>query len=187
MRKKGPPYKLDRLISTITDWGFSWGGLRNNKNGEWWLISQLIIISAHLYPPWPKLIEIGIKIPVIINFLGALLFITGVIISIYAFISLGSNLSPLPQPKNNARLITHGSYKNCRHPLYQGLIIISFSITVFCGSILHLFLLCLLSFILVNKAKVEEKRLKKIYPEYKEYQVNTPAIINKLLFFDWRS
>ena len=42
------------LVSTIKEWGFSWEGIFNNKNGEWWLFIQLLIIGMHLLPSWPN-------------------------------------------------------------------------------------------------------------------------------------
>ncbi|MBM5828259.1 MAG: S-isoprenylcysteine methyltransferase, partial [Cyanobacteria bacterium M_surface_7_m2_040] len=37
----------------LSRWGFSWVGWRDNRRGEWWLAAQLLLIAAHLLPPWP--------------------------------------------------------------------------------------------------------------------------------------
>ena len=40
----------------FSDWGFSWGGWLDNRRGEWWLLAQLLLITAHLLPVWPCLL-----------------------------------------------------------------------------------------------------------------------------------
>ena len=34
----------------FSDWGFSWSGWLDNRRGEWWLLAQLLLITAHLLP-----------------------------------------------------------------------------------------------------------------------------------------
>ena len=35
-------------------WGLTWGGWLDNRRGEWWLLAQLVLVAAHLAPPWPQ-------------------------------------------------------------------------------------------------------------------------------------
>ena len=44
---KSPPDPLLRR------WGLTWAGWRDNRRGEWWLLAQVLLIAAHLLPPWP--------------------------------------------------------------------------------------------------------------------------------------
>ena len=100
--------------------------------------------------------------------------------------TLGRNLSPLPEPKRNSMLVKTQIYKQVRHPLYLSLLIMSLSIAIFFLSLNHFILFIILSIVLINKAHNEEIRLQKKFKHYNKYINDTPAIINGLIFFDWR-
>ncbi|KGG12266.1 MULTISPECIES: methyltransferase family protein [Prochlorococcus] len=178
-------YKL--LASTLSEMGFSWKGLRNNKNGEWWLIAQITVISAHLADSWPYDLNNELySWLVVIRVFGKLLVLFGTILALGSVLRLGKNLSPLPEPKRNAKLVMNGIYSICRHPLYMSMILISIGLNLIKLSLLHLILLISLCFILTGKAIKEEHRLKGRYPEYSNYMKETPAIFDNIPFFDWR-
>ncbi len=174
------------LRLTFSDWGFSWKGLTDNRSGEWWLIVQLIIIFMHISPPWPNSFENDSILSLILKIIGIPLFIYGLLKGLRSFIRLGPSLSPLPEPKTNAQLITSGVYQSCRHPLYQSLFLASLGLAITLGSFSHLMLTVILSIVLISKAKREEKKLNIIHNEYKDYLRNVPAIINSIPFMDWR-
>ena len=46
----------------FSDWGFSWGGWLDNRRGEWWLLAQLLLITAHLLPVRPAPASFGVAI-----------------------------------------------------------------------------------------------------------------------------
>ena len=170
----------------ISGWGFSWGGLIDNRRGEWWLFGQLLLITAHLIPPFPEFEKIEYNWPFPLIFFGLCLFIVGVLLSIRAFFGLGPSLSPLPEPKPGAELVITGPYENCRHPLYQGLLISSIGVAIYLGSLIHLVLFLLLAALLVGKARREERRLLTVHSEYRFYISSTPAIMPRFPFLDWR-
>ena len=182
---------MKNIINTIklllSDWGFTFGGILDNRKGEWYLIAQLILIFAHLLPSFPRT---NISIDILnysYHIIGVLFVIYGVYLSIVSFLELGSNLSPLPDPKENAKFFNRYSYKNCRHPLYKGLLIFSMGTVIFKLSLIHLIIFILLSFVLKSKAIREESKLKIKYKEYDLYIKETPAIARGIYFFDWRS
>ena len=127
------------LFKTISlafkGWGFTWNGVLKNTQGEWWLAAQLIIISCHLLPPWPKGIFNNLDWPKSLVYLGIGLILLGFLLIWQAFLSLGASLSPLPSPKPGAAFIKENAYKDCRHPLYKALIIFSLGITIFYASL----------------------------------------------------
>ena len=176
---------LNSISLIFSSWGFTWSGLLNNRRGEWWLIAQLLIIIGHILPA-SILVKIILPNYLMIG-LGILLFTIGVILAISSLISLGDNISPLPDPKYGAELVKNRAYKNCRHPLYQSILICSFSLFILLNSLIHLILFVSLCFVLKGKALREEKMLLKKYPEYNYYIKNTAAIFPWLPFFDWRS
>ncbi len=175
---------LSKLISTkLKEWGFTFKGIKDNRKGEWFLFSQIIVLLAYFNPFWPTLISWPYYIKTVFSFL----LIYGIYRAHLSLKTLGKNLSPLPEPMDSAILITKGIYKDCRHPLYQSLIFISIGFLGFKTSLIQLALLLLLSIILINKAKLEERKLKKKYPEYDYYILKTPAIFKSLILFDWRN
>ena len=165
--------------------GFTLRSFRHNQKGEWWLIAQLFIIFMHLIPP--LLVFDRLEKYSFTSHLAICLFIVGTILCISSLSSLGRNISPLPVPKEGAKFITSRAYKRCRHPLYQALLIISFSVFIYHGSLIHLFLLISLCYVLKGKALREERMLTQIHPEYHYYKKKTPAIFPSIPWMDWRS
>ncbi len=175
---------LIKLLSKrFSNWGFTIEGIKDNRKGEWWLFAQVLVLLAHIIPPWPVITTW----PIILRVISIIVFIYGLYRSYLAIITLGDNLSPLPEPKESAILVKNSVYSSCRHPLYQSLIYISLSLFSFTGSLLHFLLLIILTIVLINKAKVEEKRLRLKYKEYNIYISTTPAIFNGVIFLDWRN
>ncbi len=175
------------LLLAFSGWGFSWKGLLDNKKGEWWLLGQLLVIGLHLLNPWPNSTYLEQNIDTFLTSIGIVFITIGTLLAIRAFVQLGPSLSPLPEPKIGALLITSGAYKHCRHPLYQALIICSSGSVIFFKSLTHLFLLIGLIILLKGKALREENKLRKIHPEYNNYLETTPAILPSIPFLDWRS
>lgn len=176
----------DSFKRALAGWGLSWGGWLDNRQGEWWLLAQIILITAHLLPPWPSLSRWGYAWPLPIAIFGVCLFCVGMLFVVQAFWRLGTSLSPLPDPKPGAALVTVGIYQRCRHPLYQALLLCSFGVVIALGSLLHLALFFALCLLLRGKARREERKLLVVHPEYSAYRANTPAIIPGLPFLDWR-
>jgi len=184
---KRPKRKLFSDIKTILSrWGFSKQGLFQNKKGEWYLFSQILLIILHLIPPYPKIENIEFSINIFFVIIGLAISIQGIIIVIKALIDLGDNLTPLPYPMNESSLIKNNSYKNNRHPLYKGILFISLGICIFSLSLIHLFLLISLAYILKTKALKEEEMLKTKFKEYEKYIEEVPAIIKNIKYLDWK-
>ena len=170
----------------LSKWGFSWGGLLDNRHGEWLLLMQIILLIAHIMPPYPPEINLNIHLTIFFKIIGIITFTIGIVLSINALIEIKPSLSPLPEPIKNAQLILTGPYKHCRHPLYQGLLIISIGTIFYKLSLLHILLLIFLSITLKSKAIREETSLSKLHSNYQNYITNTPAIIPILKYLDWR-
>ena len=175
------------LEGMFSDWGLSWGGWLDNRRGEWWLLAQLILISAHLLPPWPAPTVLGLETwPRPACIVGMLLLLSGIVMAAQAFAALGSSLSPLPAAKHGNRLIRQGSYQRCRHPMYQAVLLCSLGVVLALGSLVHLLLLMGLIAVLGYKARREERSLLELHADYVNYRSTTPAIASGLPWLDWR-
>ncbi len=121
-----------------------------------------------------------------LRLLGLTVLLLGLALALQGFLALGANLSPLPDPKPGATLVTEGVYRHCRHPLYRAVLVCSLGVVIALGSGLHLMLLLLLCVVLVGKARREEKALLGTLPSYATYREETPAIVGHCPGLDWR-
>ena len=174
------------LLDLPRRWGLSWGGWLDNRRGEWWLLAQLLLIAAHLLPSWPAAGAWGHAWPRPLAAAGAALLLLGLVLALQAFLRLGANLTPLPEPMADAALVTTGAYARCRHPLYQAVLLCSLGMVLALGSLLHLALLLGLVAVLGGKARREERALERVHPDYAAYRSGTPAIIPRCPWLDWR-
>ena len=185
-RSPGVDVAVSDWKQAFTGWGLSWDGWLNNRRGEWWLLAQLILIAAHLAPAWPAPDGFGVQWPSPLRLIGLMVLMLGLALALQGFLTLGASLSPLPEPKPGAALVTEGVYRQCRHPLYRAVLVCSLGVVIALGSVLHLLLLLMLCVLLVGKARREEKALMDILPSYATYRTETPAIVAHVPGLDWR-
>lgn len=94
----------------------------------------------------------------------------GAIAALYSVISLGRSFSPLVAPRKNNELVRTGMYQYMRHPLYAGLILLSFGLAAVTYSETRLVLALLLQMILTYKARKEEEGMLEAHgAAYEEY------------------
>jgi len=135
-------------------------------------ISFAIIFTnmAVLWISWFALCSIDIykiNLPGIINYLGLLLCIIGLIFFITALFTIKT------LETYDGDLITKGIYLKIRHPMYLGFILWSIGFPIYFGAIFSF----ILSFAFIANILfwryLEEIELDKRFPNYKEYKVKT--------------
>ena len=105
-------------------WGLTWGGWLDNRRGEWWLLAQLVLIAAHLAPPWPQptpLESSGWQQARVL--IGAIMLAVGLLLALQAFVDLRDSLSPLPAVRDElvillgdyTRLLSRGRFRSPIH------------------------------------------------------------------------
>ena len=111
------------------------------------------------------------------QFPTTLMALVGILIGVWAILTMGASLNASPKLKENASLKTHGPYRFVRHPMYLAL-------TLFCGSFALAdmsyhggVLFAALTAILCMKIYYEEKMLRDRFPEYHEYSQATRRLI----------
>ncbi len=117
-----------------------------------------------------NIIDYSIVLP---DWLKILLLITGllaVLIITLGIIHLKDSLTPFPTPRKNSSLISHGIYRHVRHPIYTGIILITFAYGLFTTSFTRLIITIILFVVFYLKSDLEEKLLLQKFPEYKDYQ-----------------
>lgn len=177
------------MRAAFSGWNLSWRGLMNNAQGEWWLLGQLALIFAVIVvPTWPaswsdlppqQLRWVCLAI-------GWMLLGGGALLASQALITLGVNLSPLPEPKAGIDLVSTGPYRLCRHPLYLAVLICATGVMVIRLSALHAMLLMALALVLRGKANREERQLLQMHPSYAQVFADTPGLAPGIPGLNWR-
>jgi protein-S-isoprenylcysteine O-methyltransferase Ste14 len=151
-----------------------WRGSR----GEWLVVGQVALIALVFLGPrhgagWPA----GEPIAVLARWTGGALAITGLALFLAGVAWLGSNLTPLPRPKPDGRLVQTGPYRWVRHPVYAGGILVSFGWGLWVGGWLTLSYALLLLVFLDFKSAREERWLREKFPEYPAYAAKVRKLI----------
>ena len=148
-------------------------------NGEWYVVVQIILFGLVAFAPanlpgqsiWNEPGRtIGIVAGLIVGGIGGLLVFAGLF-------SLGSNLTAVPRPKENAHMVEHGAYRVVRHPIYSGIILGSFGLGLLRGGWLALLYALVLFIFFDIKSRREEKWLQEKYTDYAEYQTRVRKLI----------
>jgi len=144
--------------------------------GEIYVFIQAVLLIALFFGP-TDLFGKPAAIYYPLWLLGRAFFYLGLGIALWAAISLGPNLTPMPKPKRNGELIQTGIYKLVRHPIYFGVILLSFGWAATLQSWYTLAVaIALLIFFDIKSCKEEEWLLEK-FPDYKTYQQRTKKLI----------
>lgn len=107
------------------------------------------------------------------RWLGIPVALVGVAVLMPALYAHGRKLTPLPEPKRELGLLRTGVYAFIRHPIYTGLIALAFGLAIWLQSGGALGGAILLTLFFNLKAREEERRLRRCYPEYADYQQRT--------------
>ncbi|MEG4070013.1 isoprenylcysteine carboxylmethyltransferase family protein [Microcoleus sp. Pol11C2] len=167
-------------MKILTYWGFTREGWRNNSRGEYLVLLQGGLLTGFvILPVYPVP---GLKIQstpllALTWIVASILGLSALVLIIKALIDLGKNLTPLPYPLENGKLVQTGIYRIVRHPLYSGLILAALGWTLFQMSISHLIASAILIIFFDIKASREEAWLTAKYPDYSEYRQRVKKLI----------
>ena len=128
--------------------------------GIMWLLDRYLPITNSLGFPWNQ-IGIGLIILALVADLGALLL----------FIRANTTINPL-KPHHTEQLVTHGSYRFSRNPMYLSMVVILLGWALWLGSLTPFFAIPLLIWTLTEmQIKPEEAILtQKFGNDYLTYQ-----------------
>jgi len=115
---------------------------------------------------------------------GGIGIVSGVIVGLMAISEHGrvnkGGPSALPTPNQNAELITSGLYKHIRHPIYTGVLIVAFGITIWHAHVITMIATIFLVGLLTYKSLYEEELLMEQYSNYGQYRQQTGRFFPKL-------
>lgn len=92
-------------------------------------------------------------------------------------VNLDRSLTPLPTPVEHGELRTGGVYRWVRHPIYSGIDLLAIGVTIRSASWAVAAATLGLIVWFMAKARFEESRLRRRYPEYAAYAAKTPRFV----------
>jgi protein-S-isoprenylcysteine O-methyltransferase Ste14 len=104
------------------------------------------------------------------RWLGAPLVAIGAWVGLAALRMHGRKLTPLPEPNPALGLQRTGVYAVIRHPMYTGLLLSAFGLAILAQKPLAIGAAGALTAFFNLKAREEERRLRRCYPDYADYQ-----------------
>ena len=159
----------------------------NNEKSPWWqgprgegyVIMQFVLFGVIFFAPkswpgWPAWTvpwsTMGVAAGLLLGSIGTLLVLVGLI-------SLGGNLTAVPRPIENGKMVQSGPYRLVRHPIYSGIIIGAFGWGLLQNGILTLGYALILFFFFDIKSRREERWLCEKYGDYPAYQQQVKKLI----------
>ena len=133
----------------------------------------VLIVLVVLSPGWGDQWDA----PPWVGWVGWLLAAAGAIVTVAAFPQLGGALTPLPEPREDAELITVGLYGWVRHPIYSGVLAMSWGWTLAHPTVSTVAATVALTVLLATKARYEEGLLRQRFAAYSEYAARTPRFV----------
>jgi protein-S-isoprenylcysteine O-methyltransferase Ste14 len=108
---------------------------------------------------------------------AGLLMALGVALGLAAGLHLGRNLTALPVPVADGRLVTNGMYALARHPIYGGVLLAALGWSAFHASWGTFVATLALWGLFEVKVRFEERALRDRYPDYVAYQARTRRFV----------
>ncbi|MCA9953436.1 MAG: isoprenylcysteine carboxylmethyltransferase family protein [Anaerolineales bacterium] len=149
------------------------------SKGEWYVVVQVFLFALVAFGPtslpgWPAWSGTWRTITIVLGFiLGGI----GGLLASSGLFSLGSNLTAVPHPKEDAHMVAHGAYRFVRHPIYSGIILGSFGLGFLRGGWLSLLYALILFIFFDIKSRREEAWLREKYVDYADYQQRVHKLI----------
>ncbi len=147
-------------------------------SGIGFVVVQAVLLGILFFGPTHLNADTSITSPSgLLLWLGYGIFILGTVIALIAAINLGKNLTPLPRPKENAELIQRGIYRFVRHPIYFGVIVLSFGWGLIQQSTLVWLYVLIIAIFFDIKSRKEEQWLVERFSAYADYQGRVRKLI----------
>jgi protein-S-isoprenylcysteine O-methyltransferase Ste14 len=130
---------------------------------------QFVLFAAYILP-----IQLwNFSIPIVCAYAGVMLIVIGLLLAFIALLQINRRLSPFPRPVTHSKLLITGAFALSRHPIYTGILLVTFGYSLYSTSLYKLFISIALAILFYFKSKYEESLLIKKHEAYKTYQRQT--------------
>lgn len=119
------------------------------------LASILFVIIVNAVMVWLDVLLIH---SLAFKIIGLILYLTGLVLRYWSLILLGKNFSRDVEVYRDQELISHGTYKFIRHPLYTGLFLLTVSVPLYCGNLMVFLAAVVIMVAAINIRINEEER-----------------------------
>lgn len=153
------------------------GGLEGEvmgRRGEIWVVAQALLLALYLAAP---LAGGSVALLSGVRAAGWALAGAGAVILGWSALRLGRSLTPFPRPREHGVLVTDGPYGIVRHPIYAGVVLTCFGISLGTENLLRLAVTGLLLVFFDLKSRREERWLEESYPAYPNYKRRVKKLI----------
>jgi protein-S-isoprenylcysteine O-methyltransferase Ste14 len=166
-------------MKLLSDWGITANWWRGNR-GEYWVIAQgaLLLIFALTPPNIPSFIDLCSSIWLYTSWILTAIFgLLAIVFLGRSLFDLGSNLTPLPHPRDEGQLVKTGIYRFVRHPIYSGVIYLALAYANWQVSWVHLLGSIILFVFFDAKSRKEEVWLTDKFADYANYSISVKKLI----------
>jgi protein-S-isoprenylcysteine O-methyltransferase Ste14 len=166
-------------MKLLSDWGIKTNWWRGDR-GEYWVIAQgvLLLVFALIPPIIPSFIDLYLSIWVYTSWILTAIFgILAIVFLGRSLSDLGQNLTPLPHPRDEGKLVTTGVYGLVRHPMYSGVIYLALAYASWQMSWVHLVGSIVLFVFFDAKSRKEEVWLTEKFADYANYSNSVKKLI----------
>lgn len=153
--------------------------LQWGDRGEGYVIVQVIFFIVIFLLPFlgPELDRWPAPWAAVGSIVGIAFALLGIALSLAGVFRLGSNLTAVPHPKEDATFVEGGAYGIVRHPIYSGIILASVGWGFLTNNMLVLLMSVVLFLFFDIKTRREEKWLCAKFAEYPSYQGRVKKLI----------
>ncbi|MDD5440143.1 MAG: methyltransferase [Candidatus Omnitrophica bacterium] len=116
-----------------------------------------------------------------LNILGLALILIGTLISAIGIYNLRNSFAIFMEGRD---IVSTGLYRFSRHPIYLGHVIRLIGMCVMNLFLLYVILTVISIGLALVRTVLEERKLLKLYPEYRSYKKKTPSFLLRLFFLD---
>lgn len=149
-------------------------------HGEWYVVVQLGLMALVLFGPrtWPDGGLLSFPRPGLWSMAAIVLIVAGASLLVAGLLWLGRwNITPLPYPREEARMIDTGPFRLVRHPMYAGGVLMAFGWAIFVRGPLTVGYAVVLLVFADIKSRREERWLQAKFPGYGAYQARVRKLI----------
>lgn len=153
----------------------AWGAKQGSRTGRFRPQSLLVVLAVVLLRVF-RTNTLPVHSP-ILEGVGAVLFLAGLGLAVWARLYLGRNWGMPMTRKDEPELVTSGPYRYVRHPIYSGLLLAILG-TALATNIYWLIAFAIMGVYFVYSASVEERILTESFPSsYPAYRAATKMLI----------
>lgn len=147
------------------------------RRGGGWVLIQFLLVGALVAAGVRGKGDIDGPLLVVAVTIGCILIALGAVLIFSGIRALSRSVSPMPMPVEDGELVQDGPYAYVRHPIYLGIMLVSFGFAVAMDSVYALIVAVIFTVFLDLKSRREESWLRARYPGYAAYAERTKRFV----------